>query len=57
MKECRKDECTADVRTVFQCEKGSINPDTREKENGHWCMLCKYILKPDIFYVTIYIFI
>jgi hypothetical protein len=36
-----KDERTADVRTIFKRDKTSLNPDTGEVENGHWCAICQ----------------
>jgi hypothetical protein len=38
-----KDDHTANVRTIFTREKGSVNPDNGEVEDGHWCELCKLV--------------
>jgi hypothetical protein len=43
-----KDDRTADVRTTFQRDKASVNPDTGEKEDGHWCKLCQYVIDLNI---------
>ncbi|KAF5380029.1 hypothetical protein D9615_006171 [Tricholomella constricta] len=36
----RKEDRTADVRTIFTREK-RINPDTQEEEYGSWCTVCR----------------
>jgi hypothetical protein len=37
----KKDERTADLRTIFTVEKGHINAHTGEVEDGWWCDVCK----------------
>ena len=37
----KKDEQTADLRTIFTAEKGHINVHTGEVEDGWWCDICK----------------
>jgi len=36
----KKDERTADLRTVFTEEKGHINSHADEVEDGWWCDIC-----------------
>jgi hypothetical protein len=40
-KALKKDERSSDLRTVFVQEKGRINPNTKMKEDGWWCQICK----------------
>ena len=40
----KKDERTADLRTIFTEEKGHINVHTGEKEDGWWCSVCRFVL-------------
>ncbi|KAG0692010.1 hypothetical protein DFH29DRAFT_1009607 [Suillus ampliporus] len=39
-KQMKKDECSADFKTIFMQEKGHINPHTQEHEDGWWCEIC-----------------
>ncbi|KAG1814441.1 uncharacterized protein BJ212DRAFT_1482172 [Suillus subaureus] len=36
-KSLKKDECNADLTTVFTFKKGCLNPHTQEHENRWWC--------------------
>jgi hypothetical protein len=40
-KSLKKDECSADLTTVFTFEKDRLNPHTQEHEEGWWCEVCK----------------
>lgn len=40
-KQTKKDERSADLKTIFTQEKGHINPHTQEREDGWWCEICK----------------
>jgi hypothetical protein len=40
-KQTKKDERSADLKTIFTQEKGRINPHTQEREDGWWCEICK----------------
>jgi hypothetical protein len=40
-KQMKKDECSADLKTIFMQEKGRINPHTQEREDGWWCEIYK----------------
>lgn len=42
-----KDERTADVRTIFM-KADYIRPGTGKKVIGHCCLVCKYVLIPDL---------
>jgi hypothetical protein len=36
-----KDECIADVHMIFKQDKKSVNLDSSEVEDGHWCAPCQ----------------
>jgi len=40
-KSLKKDERTADLRTIFTEEKGHVNVHTGELEDGWWCEVCR----------------
>lgn len=42
-----KDARTADVRTIFM-KTDYIQPGTGKKVIGHCCLVCKYVLIPDL---------
>lgn len=37
----KKDERSADLKTIFTQEKGRMNPHTQEREDGWWCEVCR----------------
>src|ERR1700710_2794130 len=39
----RKNDRTADLRTIFSEEKGHVNVDTGTSEDGWWCNVCRYV--------------
>jgi hypothetical protein len=44
--DCSKDECMADVHMIFKQDKKSVNLDSSEVEDGHWCALCQKQVSP-----------
>ncbi|KAF8270572.1 hypothetical protein EI94DRAFT_1798065 [Lactarius quietus] len=36
-----REECTADIRLLFYCEKKYIHPITGKSLDGHWCKVCQ----------------
>ncbi|KAF8803446.1 hypothetical protein BYT27DRAFT_7214747 [Phlegmacium glaucopus] len=38
---CPKSDRTANIRTIFKCNKEHVNSETGVTEDGHWCTLCQ----------------
>lgn len=48
IKEVRKEVRTADIRTIFMKTTEYIQPDTGKKLTGHYCLVCRYVLIPNL---------